>query len=124
MLRICLEPGCPTLFEKDGNPRCKAHRTKKRTDRETPNQQAYAGIGSLGRQWRRVRAEQLRRFPICQWHEGCISPAEHVHHLDGKGPAGQRGLDPTNLASLCVPHHAQEEAAIRPRGEDGRWMAA
>ena len=91
---------------------------------DTPNRRATKGIGARGKAWRRVRAEFLRDHPICQHEDGCIATATHVHHLDGEGPIGSRGLDPTNFMALCPSHHGQIEAAARRRADTGEWVGA
>jgi 5-methylcytosine-specific restriction protein A len=98
-------------------------RDKERARRSDPNQQAYRGKGELGQQWRRVREEFLRAHPICQWPEGCLEQASHVHHRDGEGPTGARGLDPSNLQGLCPSHHGQIEAGRQVRNPDGQWTS-
>jgi hypothetical protein len=100
------------------------HNHKHRLPRpDTPNRRATKGQGDRGRAWRRVRAEFLRDFPICQHEEGCIAEATHVHHIDGEGPTGERGLDRDNLRAMCPSHHGIIEAAQRRRGEDGQWIS-
>ena len=92
---------------------------------DTENRRATKGIGERGRAWRRVRAEFIRDHPVCQHPEGCIAPATQVHHIDGQGPVGERGLDPSNLLACCASHHSAIEAATaRPRDDEGRWVAA
>lgn len=67
-------------------------------------------------EWRQTREQFLSAFPICQWHNGCISPATQVHHLDGLGPLGEQGHDWGNLQSLCAHHHSQTTAVEQPGG--------
>lgn len=66
------------------------------------------------RRWRRLSSRILTQRPTCE-HAGCQRPATEVHHVDGLGPAGPRGYDPTNLLALCTPHHAATTAAARVR---------
>jgi len=42
--------------------------------------------------------------------------ATEVHHLDGGGPLGSRGLDETNLQALCKEHHSVVTAQMQPGG--------
>ena len=92
---------------------------------DTPNRRATKGIGARGKAWRRVRAEYLRDNPTCQHPDGCIAPATHVHHIDGEGPIGERGLDRSNLVGMCAHHHGVVEAATaRRRNEAGEWIGA
>jgi len=120
-LRVCAEPGCPLLTP---NTRCLEHAKAKRRESAarrpaTPEQQMYKGIGTRGRAWRQVRQHYLEQHPICQWHEGCLAPAVHVHHIDGD-PLGPNGLDPLNLEGLCQPHHSRKTAKQQPGG----WHAS
>ena len=78
-----------------------------------------------------VRSQRLEALqdergdhPICGYPEGCIAEASHVHHLDGEGPIGERGLDPSNLLALCPSHHGVIEAAARRRGDEGKWVGS
>jgi hypothetical protein len=97
-------------------------RGKERARRSDPNQRAIRGIGPIGRAWRRERAAFLRLHPICQHESGCLEPASHVHHLDGRGPIGPAGLDHGNFLGLCPSHHGQVEDAQRRRDDDGKWL--
>jgi 5-methylcytosine-specific restriction protein A len=102
-VRVCSEPGCPELVDKG---KCEAHRlaARKRSDRSRPSssQRGYDA------KWRRTRAAFLRAHPICEDPSGCIERATDVDHIDGLGPNGPRGHDPTNLKALCHPHHSQK----------------
>jgi len=61
------------------------------------------------RAWKRVRALQLRREPLCRM---CLAedhrtvPAVDVDHIKPIADGGEP-LDPTNLRSLCHSHHAR-----------------
>jgi hypothetical protein len=105
-------------------PRDHKHRDKEaeRRRRQDPNQKAIRGIGPIGRAWRRERAAYLGLHPICQWHEGCLNSAIHVHHIDGLGPTGPKGLDHSNFRGLCPSHHGKTEDAERRRDEEGKWI--
>jgi 5-methylcytosine-specific restriction protein A len=97
-------------------------KAKERQRRQDPNQRALRGIGAIGRAWRRERARYLRLHPVCQHEDGCIEPASHVHHLDGLGPTGPKGLDHSNFRGLCPSHHGQVEDAQRRRDDKGQWL--
>lgn len=111
-MKVCAEPGCPALIA--AGTRCEHHRKSKRrqADQRRPNARARG----YDQTWERTRANYLAAFPICQWHEGCLTPAVDVHHLDGQGPAGPHGHDWANLAGLCRSHHAQTTARQQPGG--------
>lgn len=78
--------------------------------------------------WQRTRRRYLRTHSACEDASGCTQPAEDVHHLDGLGPLGPRGHDPTNLQALCHKHHsqitAQRAGGWRPAGKRKREAPA
>lgn len=117
--RVCAEPDCVEITVE---PRCK-HCRSEREKNARPNSRARG----YNHAWERTRAAHLQRSPTCT-HPGCTAPATDVHHVDGRGPLGPRGHDPTNLKSYCHAHHS----SITARGwgrtpkrsfEDGtaRW---
>ena len=77
-------------------PYCKQHRD----NRPSFHRRGYT------RKWSKFRAEILRTRRYCEWPEGCSEPATDLHHLDGLGPKGPRGFDPSNLQPLCHRHHS------------------
>jgi 5-methylcytosine-specific restriction enzyme A len=81
--------------------RCPAHRKGPRRSRPSSTERGY------DRRWRNFRAEQLEHRPICEHPDGCERPAVDLHHLDGLGPNGPRGFDPTNVQPLCHPHRSR-----------------
>ena len=58
--------------------------------------------------WRRLRASQLCKEPLCRECkcEGVIKPATVVDHIDGNS----WNNDSSNLASLCAKHHNRKTA--------------
>ena len=86
------------------------HKHRVKDTRPSARQRGYDA------QWERTREAYLTAFPICQHHEGCIEPATQAHHLDGKGPKGERGHDWSNLQGLCAQHHSQTTATEQPGG--------
>lgn len=60
-----------------------------------------------GWRWQRFRLVFLAAHPLCVQCEqrGRTTAAEHVHHIDGLGPRGERGYDPDNLQALCAVCH-------------------
>ena len=76
----------------------------------TDNRPSAARRG-YDRQWRRVRAIQLAREPLCQdcKRAGRVTPASEVHHVVALRDGGAR-LDLDNLASLCGPCHRRVTA--------------
>lgn len=110
-LRVCATAGCPELTEQT---RCEQHRKAKRraedARRPTAQQRGY------DERWRKFRARFLADHPICGWHHGCLNAATDVHHLDGHGPNGARGYDPTNCLQLCHAHHSRITSQMQPGG--------
>ena len=64
--------------------------------------------------WRKLRAEQLRRQPLC---ECCLAQGRHTpaHIVDHIRPVNQGGapLDLENLQSLCVACHNRKSGTER-----------
>lgn len=91
---------CGELIEGKGS-RCDAHRkqTQNATARTRTPQQGY------GKQWRRFSRQYRAIHPTCVL---CGNPSEHVDHIDGHGPTGPRGYDPTNLQALCKSCHSRK----------------
>jgi 5-methylcytosine-specific restriction protein A len=115
MLFSCPAPGCGRISDKR---RCPEHRKRK----ATAKRRATYGVGPRGAAWRKLSAEYLRTHPYCECDDpACMLPSEQVHHVDGQGATGERGLDPTNLLALSASCHAALEAKQRQRGQEGRW---
>ena len=113
-MRVCAEPGCPTLTNAT---RCDGCRKAKRRaeDKRRPN----ARQRGYDTRWQRTRAAYLAAFPICQHPDGCLNPATDVDHIDGWGPNGPRGHDFGNLRGYCHSHHSERTARDQPGG----WAA-
>lgn len=107
-LQVCPTPGCPKLTTGGKCPACIA---ASRTRRPTPSQAGYNSSA-----WRNASAAYLRDHPYCECTECTALPplqrdrATEVHHIDGLGPLGPRGLDPDNFAALSKRHHSRETA--------------
>ena len=58
-------------------------------------------------EWRALRAAHLAEEPMCRMcaRIGVDRPAQMVDHIEAVREAPERRLDPTNLQSLCWPHH-------------------
>ena len=82
------------------NPRQTKKRTQLRQAKERQARRLYATNHPV---WRRIRAEQLRREPLCREckKEGQITAANVVDHID----QDTFNNDSSNLASLCRAHH-------------------
>ena len=100
--RICTKPGCNRLTLKG---RCSEHPYDKgkHTDR-----QAKRKYSTNDPRWRRLRARQLSRQPVCEecHKQGILTPANVVDHINGDPMNNQ----PENLASMCWPCHSRKTA--------------
>lgn len=63
--------------------------------------------------WSRFAKAYLREHPLCVkcQERGRVEAAFCVDHIDGKGPLGERGYDPTNLQPLCERCHNRKTAS-------------
>lgn len=116
-LRPCAgSPLCPELVEGGGY--CAEHRRLRDLARGTAADRGY------DKTWRTTRADYLAHHaprknylgvsvPICENCGRCAEETQHpleVDHIDGLGPDGPRGHDPTNLQALCRPCHQTKTA--------------
>lgn len=68
--------------------------------------------------WQRLRGDQLRKIPWCERcdQHGRTAPATVVDHkIPHKGDE-QLFFDPTNLQSMCKPHHDSTKKREENRG--------
>lgn len=107
--RVCSVPGCPQLT--DGG-RCADH------ERNAERQRGSAHRRGYDRKWQATRRRYLAANPVCS-EPDCQRLATDVDHIDGLGPLGPHGHDPTNLRSYCHSHHSQRTARDQPGG----WAA-
>lgn len=63
-------------------------------------------------EWRRLRAECLRRQPVCVT-PGCGKPATVADHIVPRSKGGADSL--ANLRGLCEQHHNQRRRGGEPR---------
>lgn len=103
-LHVCPACGTPTPARY-----CPAHQP--RDSRPTARARGYTT------RWEHTRRAYLHAHPYCEC--GCGAPATDVHHLDGQGPSGPRGHDPTNLQALAHACHSRLTAQHQPGG----WAA-
>lgn len=64
-----------------------------------------------GRDWQKLARWHLQQFPLCKAceEEGLTVPGKHVDHIvpfNGKDDVLR--LEPSNLQTLCLVHHAQK----------------
>jgi 5-methylcytosine-specific restriction protein A len=88
--------------------RCPAHIQRDR--RPSAHKRGYTA------RWATFARSYLKDHPWCEHPQGCTELATQVHHLDGLGPNGPQGFDPTNLQALCHTHHSQTTADLQPGG--------
>lgn len=81
---------------------------KARFDKRRPS----AASRGYDADWRRLRAKHLAAHPYCR---RCGAPAADVDHVVSLREAPERRLDPTNLQSLCRPHHSGAKQAEERR---------
>lgn len=91
--RVCIENGCPEITVSGPTGwRCAAQK-KQRSPSSTASTRAF----------KRLRAEQLKREPLC---ELCgINMATEVHHREQVAHAPEHALDSSNLQSVCSACH-------------------
>lgn len=68
-----------------------------------------------GADWRKRRARQLLRHPVCEWKRAsdaraCGRPATDVDHIVPKVHGGSE--EAVNLQSLCARHHRVKTATL------------
>lgn len=101
-VRVCSSPDCGDLAPRGGLcPACRRV-AQRELDRGRPS----AARRGYDVRWRATRARFLRDHLFCEHEAGCANLAVDVHHVDGEGPLGPRGHDPTNLRALCKSHHS------------------
>lgn len=112
--RVCSRPGCGEFTDQGG--RCPDCRAKAEKKRGTARQRGY------DRAWEQTRAAYLAAHPFCECDDCEALPkatrpaATDVDHIDGLGPKGPRGHDPTNLRALTHAHHSRRTARDQPGG--------
>ncbi len=64
-------------------------------------------------------AQHLAAEPLCRrcQQEGRVAEADEVDHIVPVKLAPHLRLDPSNLQSLCKPHHSRKTQAENDRGE-------
>lgn len=106
--RPCSRPGCPELVLGGGF--CPEHAKTDTADARRPS----AAARGYDVKWRKTRARYLRALNPLACENCGRTPTEagplEVDHLDGLGPRGPRGHDPTNLQALCKSCHATKTA--------------
>ena len=89
---------------------------KRRVANQKANDQKRGSAASRGydSDWFRLRHAHLQTHPLCVV---CGGKGTHVDHIESVRDAPQRRLDPTNLRTMCGPHHSQRTA----RDQSQNW---
>lgn len=96
----CAHPGCPGLTRQRY---CDKHKTEgSKVDIQTRGTAAHRGYDA---RWRRIRAEVLRKHPLCMdcLEQGRTAAATDVHHIDGN----VQNMAESNLRPLCKACHSR-----------------
>jgi 5-methylcytosine-specific restriction protein A len=107
-MQVCPTPGCPTLTPRG---KCDPCAAKARAARPAPNTRGYNTA------WRKASTAYLQDHPWCECPECSALPllqrdlAAEVDHIDGLGPLGPRGFDPSNWQAMSKRHHSRKTAA-------------
>lgn len=112
--KVCSRPGCPFLAVV-GESKCE------KCERESDRSRGTAAERGYDARWRAFRDDYLLHNPFCEDPSGCARLATDLDHLDGLGPLGPRGFDPSNCRGLCHSHHSAKTA--RENGSFGRWAS-
>lgn len=94
--------------------------------RIVPQQRFNRNPFYVSKQWRKLRNQFIQDNPLCKMcvEEGRTIPGKEVDHIRPINPSnaydtkdGYYGepLDPANLQTLCVMHHAQKSGKERLR---------
>ncbi|KAB8186984.1 HNH endonuclease [Nonomuraea phyllanthi] len=116
-LTVCSTPSCAELTS---GGRCAVCRREAERQRGSASQRGYDAA------WQRTRAAYLKNHPRCECEDCEALPYEQrpaatdVDHIDGLGPNGPRGHDPSNLRALTKSHHSRRTARDQPGGWNAR----
>ena len=106
-MQVCPTPGCPNLTPQGRCPSCQAEASLARP--------RWRNAGR-GRAWQQASTAYLQDHPYCECDECSRLPplqrdlATEVDHIDGLGPLGPRGYDPTNWQAMSKRHHSRKTA--------------
>lgn len=130
--RICSAPGCSRLTE-GSSKYCGLHQYKEAEDRKKEEERREKFFSQFNssrwpelyntKQWKVLRDEQLKNFPICQ-KCGCYEATE-VHHVIPHRGDPNLFFNPENLVSLCHDCHTEEtrkEIQIRSKQASAEYQ--
>jgi len=112
-VRVCSQPGCPTIYPDGEGSRCAAHRKEADRARGTAHERGYTSPGHQA-----FRAAVLHRDPICVECNNRFSTVADHYPLSRKELL-DRGLNPNNPDAgrgLCKPCHDHSTATAQPGG--------
>jgi 5-methylcytosine-specific restriction protein A len=113
-MRVCSQPGCPTIYPPTEGSRCAQHRRAADRARGTARDRGYNTRGHQA-----FRAAVLTRDPICVI-PGCINFSSVADHYPlSRKELLERDMNPNDPArgrGLCKPHHDSETAQHQPGG--------
>lgn len=112
-MRVCAQPGCPTIFDAGEGTRCTIHRKQTDRARGTATERGYNSPGHQA-----FRRAVLHRDPVCVL---CVQRQATVadHHPLSRKQLIDRGLnpdDPKHGRGLCAACHNQQTARNQPGG--------
>lgn len=101
----------------------KAKATNREKTRRYDKARGTTSERGYGTDWQKVRAVQLKQFPVCQCDRcremGRVKPADTVHHIQSVERAPELRLDPDNLKSMAWEcHEVEESRAVDHEFED------
>lgn len=114
-MRVCSEPGCPTVYDGTAS-RCSEHRSTADRARGTASERGYRSAGHAS-----FRSAVLERDPVC------VLCRRHPSTVGDHHPLSRRQLlarrldpdDPRRGRGLCKRCHDRETARHQPGG----WAA-
>jgi len=106
--RNCTRPGCPGIVRDGVCSVCGSVRSER--NQQYDARRGTAAQRGYGARWRKLRAMQLRRQPLCEQciKNGRIVTATEVHHIEAKRDGGPDAFE--NFMSLCKSCHSKVTA--------------
>jgi 5-methylcytosine-specific restriction protein A len=117
-LSVCTVAGCPCQVT---NGKCAECRRASDRQRKSNHRAHYRSYNR--KDWQSTRLAYLRAHPLCECEDCAIIPvplrpaAQVVDHIDGLGPLGPRGHDPSNLRAMAKRCHDRRTMREQVNGE-------
>jgi 5-methylcytosine-specific restriction protein A len=119
--RPCTAPGCPELVAEG---KCEKHRVAH--EQQVQRWRGTASSRGYGWAWQKLAGAHKRKHPLCVecLKQGSVTAADDVDHIvPFQGLNDPLRLDPSNLRSLCRPHHnAKTHSTCAPTTLTGQTM--